>query len=353
MPITCLDLFSGIGAFALASKIVGGIETTQMVEINKFCQLVLRKRFPCVPVHSDIRDYFPKEGEFDLIVGGSPCQGLSIAGKQKGIIEDDRSSLWFEMLRVIQEVQPKYVVWENVFNAIRNGAVAEVMRGLHSSGYRFDAQVISAKEVGAPHLRERVFVVAYREHSNDLVAHSNCSIKANGSNVFIPWAEQIRGEIEIASNSNSFGWDLCGDIEREHGDLLHEERNSKEDLFNREERLCGVAENLGTAANSNRESELRLSEREAQEYTSIGEQSSDPVCFASRNEIKSDVCRMDDEFSSQLDWRSGTIPVCGVAAKFPDRIARLSALGNSIVPACAAIALRRVLYLDRYFMEGF
>jgi DNA (cytosine-5)-methyltransferase 1 len=296
--LKCLDLFSGIGGFAIAAHTVGRIETTQFVEWNQFCTKVLQKNFPDVPVHSDIRDYYPKEGEFDLICGGSPCQDLSIAGKQKGIIEGDRSSLWFEMLRIIKEVKPKFVVWENVHGAIRNGGVAEVLRGLYRANYRFDAQIISAKEVGAPHLRERVFVVAYRESSANLIADSNRLVQADRSNLLIPWAEQIGGGIAIAANSNS------NRLERANWQELQRSQSHGEGS-----RLDRAIQGTG---------------------------------------IIPDVCRVDDEFSDWVDWYSRLIPACGVPRKFPDRNARLSALGNSIVPACAAIALKRVLYLQEF-----
>ena len=95
-----LDLFSGIGGFSLAARSLG-IETVQFVEINPYCCHVLRKNFPTIPIHRDIRTFHAKPNQFDLITGGSPCQDLSIAGKRAGIT-GTRSGLWFEMLRVIE-----------------------------------------------------------------------------------------------------------------------------------------------------------------------------------------------------------------------------------------------------------
>lgn len=181
-----IELFAGIRSFSLASSWIGGFETVEAVEINSYCNQKMLKHYPNVPIHEDIRTYSPQLST-DLIVGGSPCQDLSSQGKQAGI-EGDRSSLWYEMLRVIEEARPRFVIWENVRNAIAKRAVHEVMRGLYQSGYRFDAEIIKASEVGAPHQRERVFVVAY--------AHG--AVKNSKRKLFKPWSEQVRSHIAIA-----------------------------------------------------------------------------------------------------------------------------------------------------------
>ena len=154
-----LDLFSGIGGFTLAAQSLG-IQTVQFVEIHDYCCHVLTKNFPNIPIHHDIHTFHAQPNQYDLITGGSPCQDLSLAGARTGI-NGERSSLWFEMLRVIEEARPKFVVWENVKGAIYTGGLIEVLRGLSRIDYLFDVEILSAAEVGAPHLRERVFVVAY------------------------------------------------------------------------------------------------------------------------------------------------------------------------------------------------
>jgi len=188
-----IELFAGIRAFSLASEWIGGFETVEAVEINSYCNEKMLKRYPNVPIHEDIRTYHPKLST-DLIVGGSPCQDLSSQGKQAGL-KGDRSSLWYEMLRVIEEARPTFVIWENVRNAIAKGAVHEVMRGLYQSGYRFDAEIITAEEVGAPHERERIFVVGY----------SNSIVEATKGKVLKSWAEQSRCHIAIARSFGNWG----------------------------------------------------------------------------------------------------------------------------------------------------
>ncbi|WP_019500870.1 DNA cytosine methyltransferase [Pseudanabaena sp. PCC 6802] len=141
-----LDLFSGIGGVSLAAQSLG-IETAQFVEINPYCCHVLRKNFPTIPIHRDIRTFHAKPNQFDLITGGSPCQDLSLAGKRAGIT-GDRSGLWFEMLRVIEEAKPRFVIWENVKGAFYTGGLTKVLHGLCQLGYRFDVEILSAAAVG-------------------------------------------------------------------------------------------------------------------------------------------------------------------------------------------------------------
>jgi DNA (cytosine-5)-methyltransferase 1 len=155
-----LDLFSGIGGFALAAKWAGW-KTISFVEIDAYCQKVLKKNFPDVPVVSDIRNVSRESFSErpDIITGGFPCQDISLAGKGAGI-NGKRSGLWLEMHRVICELRPRYVVVENVA-ALLNRGIDRVLRDLAASGYDAEWTIFSACTLGAPHTRERVFLVAY------------------------------------------------------------------------------------------------------------------------------------------------------------------------------------------------
>ena len=185
-----IELFAGIRAFSLAAKWLGGIETVEAVEINQYCNEKMRKHYPDVSTHGDIRTYKPKI-RADVIVGGSPCQGYSQNGKRKGSA-DSRSGLIKEFLRVCDQVRPRFIVLENVRGIHPSGGLQAFCECLHRGGYHFYVEIIKASEVGAPHQRERVFVVAY--------AHS--TVQAPKGEVLESWSEQIRPQIERAK---SFG----------------------------------------------------------------------------------------------------------------------------------------------------
>jgi DNA-cytosine methyltransferase len=153
-----LDLFSGIGGFALAAK-WANIETVAFCEIDQFCQKVLAKNFPNVPIYNDIKtlngEYF---AGIDIITGGYPCQPFSVAGSQKA--QDDSRHLWPEMCRIIAQAKPTWAICENVYGHIALGLDC-VLHNLEAIGYTCQPFVIPALSTGANHNRERVFIVAY------------------------------------------------------------------------------------------------------------------------------------------------------------------------------------------------
>jgi DNA-cytosine methyltransferase len=168
-----LDLFSGLGGFSLGLERTGYFKTIAFCDNDKFSKLILDKHWKGVKVYNDVREIskekFKEDGiEFpDIITGGFPCQPFSVAGKQKGT-SDDRH-LWPEMFRIIKAFKPRYVIGENVRGIIniQDGVVFEtVCTDLESEGYEVQPFIIPAAGVGAPHRRERVWIVANRERSN-------------------------------------------------------------------------------------------------------------------------------------------------------------------------------------------
>ena len=160
-----LDLFSGIGGFALAAK-WAGIETVAFCEIDPFCHKVLRKHWPDVQIHRDIRKL--DGGEYagiDIITGGYPCQPFSVAGKRRGT--EDNRHLWPEMLRVVQQARPDWVVCENVAGHITMG-LDEVLADLDNEGYTSQAFVIPACGKNASHQRNRVWIVGNSDRAHAL-----------------------------------------------------------------------------------------------------------------------------------------------------------------------------------------
>jgi DNA (cytosine-5)-methyltransferase 1 len=151
-----LDLFSGIGGFALAAQWMGW-ETIAFCEQDKYCQKVLGKNFPDTSIYNDIRT-IPRIGGIDLITGGFPCQPFSVAGKQASK-EDDRY-LWPAMLQVIEQEKPTWVIGENV-GGIINLALDQVLADLEAKDYSCQSFIIPACSLNAPHRRDRVWIVAH------------------------------------------------------------------------------------------------------------------------------------------------------------------------------------------------
>ena len=159
--LTMLDTFAGIGGFSYAAtKLVGGYRTTQFIEIDPFCQKILKKHFPFTPIHDDIRTFTAIPGQYDVICGGFPCQSISVAGNRAGITEESRSGIFYELMRVIRMVRPRFVVLENVA-AILNNGLDIVLGELSQAGYDAEWSVISASSLGACHRRSRWWCVAY------------------------------------------------------------------------------------------------------------------------------------------------------------------------------------------------
>lgn len=161
--VKLLDLFSGIGGFSLAAKWVwkDELEIKGFCDIDEYCISLLEKRFPGVPIFRDVQKLtIEKTGDIDIMTGGFPCQDISLAGKGAGINEGTRSGLWFEYLRLIRGLRPKFAVIENVA-ALTHRGLNIVLRDLAKAGYDAEWQCISAAEVGAWHKRERIWVIAY------------------------------------------------------------------------------------------------------------------------------------------------------------------------------------------------
>lgn len=154
-----LDLFSGIGGFSLGLERSGGFVTSAFCEIDPFCQKILKKHWPDVPIFDDIKGLNCHElGKIDVITGGYPCQPFSVAGKQKGH-EDDRH-LWPSMFEIIAQCRPSWVICENVYGHVKLGLDA-VLFDLESEGYATATFVVPAVAVDAPHRRDRLWIVAH------------------------------------------------------------------------------------------------------------------------------------------------------------------------------------------------
>ena len=285
-----LDTFAGIGGFSYAAeKLIGGFETTQFIEIDPFCQKVLKKHWPHVPIHDDIRTFTAKPREYQVITGGFPCQDISVAGLQKGITEETRSGLFFELMRVIRMVRPQYVVLENVA-AILNRGLDIVLRELSEAGYDAEWSVIPASSVGACHKRSRWWLVAYTDN-NGLPSTEKCGFNAEASDRTQKGQNQScqsqRGSESSSSRAIQSSTEFTNSFSK-----------------GMERRKFTIPKELQKTAYTWQSNTPHLSPK-WRKYVS-----------------KSVLCRGDDGLRNRVD--------------------RLRSLGNSVVPQCAAIPLQRV-----------
>ena len=160
--LNVLDIFSGIGGFSIGLE-AATMQTVAFCEINPFCRKILTRHWPFIPIFSDITTINKEDlkalPRIDVIAGGFPCQDISVAGKQKGITAK-RSGLWKEFVRLINEVRPKYAIIENVAN-LRSQGLISVLQDLWEIGYNAEWHCIPASAFGAPHRRDRIWIIAH------------------------------------------------------------------------------------------------------------------------------------------------------------------------------------------------
>src|SRR3990167_684603 len=191
------SLFSGIGGIDLGLERTGGFKIVWFSEIEPYCIEVLKKHWPEVKNHGDITKIKWEDVErVDVLAGGFPCQDISVAGKGAGIIEGKRSSLWKYFAAAIRALRPSYVIIENV-SALSNRGLDVVLANLAKEGYDAEWLDLRASDFGAPHKRERIFIIGKR------------SIRYNDFNSKDKKSEMAcRKEVaasRISSASNAFG----------------------------------------------------------------------------------------------------------------------------------------------------
>jgi DNA (cytosine-5)-methyltransferase 1 len=292
------SLFSGIGGFDLAAQWAGWDNVFQ-VEVDKFCQKVLSKNFPNSIRYGDIKQFNAHEyrGKIDIISGGFPCQPFSVAGKRLG--ENDDRALWPEMLRVIKEIRPTWVIGENVAGFVRMG-LDQALSDLEDEGYETESFIIPAVSVGAWHLRERVWIVAY----SDSVRRENEQKKIH----------------ETIQNSNR-----VHSVDKQIGGLF-------------ECRPCESGINAYATASrlSIRRSEAmaRQEKKQKLERCDFGWFSASDPNLSRRKEQRERVATKAGRLEFD-DWWEVEPGVGRVVDGLPGRVDRLKGLGNAIVPQVA------------------
>ena len=281
--LTMGSLFSGIGGLdlGLERSFKGQLQTAWQVEENQFCRSVLERHWPNAKRYNDVRTVGAHNLEpIDILCGGFPCQDISIAGKGEGL-NGERSGLWWEFHRIINELRPSVVVMENV-PAITIRGLSAVVGSLAQIGYDCQWTIISAKQCGAPHLRRRWFCVAY---------------------------------------PHSIGCRASSDTQREHQHRVHRERDTTQGIQQRSEWQSGVGKDSNASTNTNSQ---RIQEQSIWSE-SVG-QTRQSECRSSQDK------RTDQNYWQRFPTQS---PVCRRNDGIPNRVDRLKSLGNAVVPQCA------------------
>ncbi len=199
-----LSLYTGIGGGVLGTKLLGW-RTIGYVEINDYCQKIITQRIKDgildkAPIFSDIQVFINEgyaeayKGMVDIITAGFPCQPFSVAGKQQG--EKDHRNMWFETWECIRIIRPRYVFLENVPNLLTHKYVQRIFGDLVEGGYCMQWRCLSAAEVGAPHFRNRIWIIGF----NSDCSHASRKGKSQQENIQTP--ERKTKEII----QNRYGW---------------------------------------------------------------------------------------------------------------------------------------------------
>jgi len=364
------SLFSGIGGFDLGLE-RAGFEIIWQVEIDPFCNKVLAKHWPNVKRFLDVKTVGSKELEpVDLVCGGFPCQPYSCAGKRMGA-EDDRA-LWPEMLRIIQEVRPRWVIGENVAGFVNMG-LDNSISDLEREGYAVQAFIIPACAVNAPHRRDRVWIVACnvknsisgrnRGRCDGSAARCECSLQTEGPDCHAtdttnPGIKNVREREnsvfqnadvtnsqsrqdnqrngrsldapersgECSDSAVSVGDKYVADTEKSKCELSGNSRSGREGFTD----VCFDAPDpelvYGENSRSGRDAEI-LREASGNGNGSDGHDWSEPWIEAAQR-----FCKLDDGLSTRLAGRN--------------RVAKLKALGNAVVPQIVEIIGRAIMEIE-------
>lgn len=307
-----LDLFSGIGGMSLGLE-RAGFKTVAFVEIEPFCQAVLAKNFPGVPVFHDVRTVTAAAlaergvGRIDFIAGGFPCQDLSVAGKRAGL-EGQRSGLWGHFARLVSDLRPRGLLVENVPGLLSLG-MGRVLGDLAALGYDSTWDCIPASAVGAPHRRDRVWIVA----------HASGGVRQRGASGQQGHAAQLRQDLANTDNAG---------LERRNGGSLPEragERIARASGAPVRDASCELPHGAGTGTE--------------------GDGSAEPS-NTDRRQPERGLGRVAHGLSAGLDagpWLQEPENIPRVASGQENRANRLKALGNAVVPQVVEIIGRAAL----------
>ena len=307
-----LSLFTGVGGGVLGSKLLGW-KTIGYVEINDYCQKIIKQRIKdCIlepaPIFGDIRAFISEgfaasyTGMVDVISAGFPCQPFSVAGKQQG--EDDPRNMWPETIECIRIIRPRFAFMENVPGLLAHPYARRIFGDLAESGYDAKWRVLSAAEVGAPHQRDRLWIVANSRHGErrdiGIIEKRNytAEVRPRNNHTLIRPSKQSEDVADATSRE---------DDGRERGNLVKETSRRK---------------SINTTINPCRK-DVSDSDNQRLKEQCIREPLQEKLAGTGRG-----------------GWWESEPAVGRVAHGVPSRVDRLKALGNGQVPAVAATAWR-------------
>jgi DNA (cytosine-5)-methyltransferase 1 len=335
MTFTFGSLFSGIGGIDLGLE-RAGMTCRWQVEVDEYCRKVLAKHWPSVPKYGDIRTITGNELErVDLIAGGFPCQDVSLAGKRAGLA-GERSGLWSEYRRLLGVLRPRYVLIENVPGLFTAG-LDRVLADLAALGFDAEWTTLRASDFGAPHRRERVFVVAYAQRVQ--------GGEQNGADLLGGWSDEAQqvglGGINMADANRQRPGETRQFLDRE------------------EERITSSSESVAYSAGHGRregraESDRRWAAFAREPSVSLGATNRRRCqqCYSHERAISVPFPPGPDEAAGWRDYlvRYPTLEpsFCSGTHGLPaglvrNRVAQLKAYGNAVVPQVAEWVGRRIL----------
>lgn len=324
-----LDLFSGIGGFSYGLEKTGGFETIAFCEIDKHARKVLTKHWPNVKQYEDITELTYEKLQKDnlipeVISGGFPCQDISVAGKQAGII-GKRSGLWSEFARLIKDVRPKWAIIENV-SALKSKGLTLVLQDLAEIGYNAEWHCIPCSALGGLHRRDRVWIIAYPMANANRFRTLSRPGEIQKENGEIPeWdnhaefnntSERAR-ETSMEDSRCSFGQGSL--FERENAEKIARRITNQLERSSSTSELMDYSDNTSSKGNG----------------STFGIQEAYPnIDSSSSNEPQQIIGRQELELFAQYAQIFWTVEssVGRVVNGLPNRLHRLRQLGNSVVP---------------------
>jgi DNA (cytosine-5)-methyltransferase 1 len=297
---THLDLFSGIGGFAIAAQ-CAGFRTVAFVERDPYCQKILAQHWPNVTIYGDIHQFGGRSlGPISLLTGGFPCQPFSVAGEQRGAADD--RYLWPEMFRVIQTTKPDWIIGENV-TGLDGLGLNDCISDLESIGYEVAPPLeIPACGVGAPHLRFRVWIIAnLSDAGSSRIASSNKRQEYQQDDRAGIWTG-VESNLPTSSDANS----------------------------SRLEGLTGDGGRIGNWSSPRRPvaPSLALPQIEIAPHFD-GQRELQP------EGLEQDFWRWDIDSNFDNTWVEAATEFCGMVHGVSNRPHRIKGLGNAIVPQVA------------------